>query len=294
VLGAIFSDPCDQSGAMVDAVAPDGPAASVGLSAATANVRCHGKLTPSGGDIITSIDGTPVTSSHDVGVALATKLAGERISVRYERQGLAHAAAPIALEPGLDYTAINRLCATRTSDAGFLAAVEQLVVPPADQQQVINWLGVVQAEANLDQRNQSGQSQIDSQAQSNLKSQEASVTLCSPAQSSQPEAGPLPTMVVGSWRGTEPSSIAFSGDGGNVMTGISWTSWTYTTATGAGASIVQTCIPDCATGPQRTVKTTITLSDVQSGIFTKLVEVRPGQTYHGTYQSPDWPGSASS
>jgi hypothetical protein len=53
----------------------------------------------------------------------------------------------------------------------------------------------------------------------------------------------------GTWTGMEPSTIAFSADGGNIVTGIRWSSWNHVNAVGQGtyqaavpiASTVQRC-----------------------------------------------------
>lgn len=45
----------------------------------------------------------------------------------------------------------------------------------------------------------------------------------------------------------EPSSYVLAcGDGGNGLTGVHWTSWTPTGATGTGNEYLNSCIPDCA------------------------------------------------
>ncbi len=104
----------------------------------------------------------------------------------------------------------------------------------------------------------------------------------------------LPTVIVGSWTGTKPSNIAFSGDGGNVVTGIKWSLWASAQALGEGTSVIQNCIPNCAQGKNTPVATTIVLSQPQAGHFTRMTESRNGQTIVATYgSSHTWPFSAS-
>ena len=107
---------------------------------------------------------------------------------------------------------------------------------------------------------------------------------------------PLPVLIAGSYRGRRPSNIDISGDGGNIVTGLRW-DWTASHATGEGTSNIQNCVPDCASGTDTPVPTSIVLLDPTDGYFTKLVEQRNGQTevfYYTPGQYPDdWPGGAS-
>jgi hypothetical protein len=68
----------------------------------------------------------------------------------------------------------------------------------------------------------------------------------------------LPVMVTDGWTGVRPSVIDFSGDAGNLVTNITWLSWTATAAVGSGRSGIQSCKPDCATGPVTYVPTAVT------------------------------------
>lgn len=109
---------------------------------------------------------------------------------------------------------------------------------------------------------------------------------------------PLPVFIAGPYRGRRPSTIDISGDAGNIVTGLHWTKWTGSYAMGYGTSNIQSCIPDCASGSETPVATSITLKDPSSrGYFTKLVEHRNGQTETFTYTPghypDDWPGDAS-
>jgi hypothetical protein len=119
-----------------------------------------------------------------------------------------------------------------------------------------------------------------------------------PSANSQPAAG-APELIVGSpgasvFAGTEPSEIDFSGDGGNVVIDITWSSWTGTQALGEGTSDLQNCVPNCAEGTDTPVATTITLLDPQAGHFTQIVETRNGLTSDGSYGGQqDWPLQAA-
>jgi hypothetical protein len=72
----------------------------------------------------------------------------------------------------------------------------------------------------------------------------------------------------------QPTEIAYSGDGTNVVTGITWSSWTAAAAS-----------PD-------NVSTTITLSAPVNGHFTQMTETRNGSTADYTYPNT-WAQSAS-
>jgi serine/threonine protein kinase len=107
-------------------------------------------------------------------------------------------------------------------------------------------------------------------------------------------AGPaqLPVLTVGSYTGMKPTEIAYSGDATNVVTKITWSSWTATGASGQGTSDIDSCDPNCAQAPPSLVPTTVTLSAPVNGRFTKMTETRNGFT--STYTYPDnWPESAS-
>ncbi|HSZ39694.1 MAG TPA: hypothetical protein VK817_07035 [Trebonia sp.] len=87
----------------------------------------------------------------------------------------------------------------------------------------------------------------------------------------------LPVVNIGTYTGRKPSEIDFSADGGNVVTGIRWQSWTARGATGHGTSAIESCVPNCAQGPVTYVPTTITLSAPLGGKFTVLTETRKGR-----------------
>jgi serine/threonine protein kinase len=102
----------------------------------------------------------------------------------------------------------------------------------------------------------------------------------------------LPVLTVGSYTGMKPTEIAYSGDATNVVTKITWSSWTAAGATGQGTSDIDSCTPNCAQAPPSLVPTTVTLTAPVNGKFTKMTETRNGFT--STYTYPDnWPQSAS-
>jgi hypothetical protein len=97
--------------------------------------------------------------------------------------------------------------------------------------------------------------------------------------------------------GIEPAAIYFSGDATNVVTSISWSSWTATQASGTGTWIDEGCVPDCATGSQTPYQATIELSNPEGGIFTTLLETTSGPDGFSmtfTYPGPStWISGAS-
>jgi serine/threonine protein kinase len=102
----------------------------------------------------------------------------------------------------------------------------------------------------------------------------------------------LPVLVVGGYSGMKPTEIAYSGDSTNVVTGITWSSWTATSATGTGTSDIDNCVPSCAAASPNPVTATVTLSNPVDGHFTQMSETRNGTTTNYTYPS-SWAQSAS-
>jgi hypothetical protein len=82
----------------------------------------------------------------------------------------------------------------------------------------------------------------------------------------------LPIITLGGFSGRYPTEIAFSADGGNVVTGITWSSWTANGAVGNGTWTYENCVPDCVHGSQTPYPATITLSNPVGGQFTTLTE----------------------
>ena len=105
-------------------------------------------------------------------------------------------------------------------------------------------------------------------------------------------AATLPVLVVGSYSGMKPAEIAYSGDSTNVVTGMTWSSWTATSATGTGTSDIDSCVPSCAAASPNPVTTTVTLSAPVDGHFTQMSETRNGTTTNYTYPG-QWAQSAS-
>jgi serine/threonine protein kinase len=119
----------------------------------------------------------------------------------------------------------------------------------------------------------------------------------SPGQPAASTSGPssstaLPVLAVGSYSGMRPTEIAYSGDATNVVTGLTWSSWTASGATGTGTSDIDSCVPSCAAASPDNVSTTITLSDPVNGQFTRMTETRNGSTASYTYPN-NWAQSAS-
>ena len=106
------------------------------------------------------------------------------------------------------------------------------------------------------------------------------------------ESRALPKLVAGSYSGINPRDVFFSGDAGNIVTNIKWKRWTQTGAVGHGTSNIQGCIPNGAQGTETPVATSVTFSKPRAGHFTKVVEVRTGQTLVGYYGRPSWPEGA--
>ena len=120
----------------------------------------------------------------------------------------------------------------------------------------------------------------------------ASTPATTPATTPASTAAQLPALVVGSYSGSKPTEIAYSGDATNVVTKITWASWTAAGATGTGTSDIDSCIPNCATAPTDYVTTTITLSTPANGHFTQMTETRNGSTTNYTYPAT-WAQSAT-
>jgi len=135
-----------------------------------------------------------------------------------------------------------------------------------------------------------------------MRSRLASIALCLAAAgamvTAEATAAPahaaraLPKLIVGSYSGIKPRVIGFSGDGGNIVTKIKWKRWNQTTAVGHGTSDLQGCVPNCAQGSETPVAATVFLSKPRNGHFTKIVEVRAGQTLVGHYRHYSWPEGA--
>jgi hypothetical protein len=106
-----------------------------------------------------------------------------------------------------------------------------------------------------------------------------------------------PVFIAGSYRGRRPANIGISGDGGNIVTHLHWSQWASARAAAIGTSDIQGCVPNCAEGTERSVRTSIELLDPRHGYFTTLVERRAGHTevflYTPGHRPDNWPGDAS-
>ena len=102
--------------------------------------------------------------------------------------------------------------------------------------------------------------------------------------------GPYPNCVY-QYHGIEPTSIYFSGDNTVSIREITWSSWNDTSAAGSGTWYFVNCTPDCATGPVTKYPATLSLSNVQNGLFTVLTTTMQGKTTTYNYTS-NWPQSA--
>jgi hypothetical protein len=120
-------------------------------------------------------------------------------------------------------------------------------------------------------------------------------TTTSPAASSLPLFSIPPVNGSGGYSGRYPTMIGLSVDGGNIISGISWTSWEPEQAVGHGTWTAQNCVPDCASGSETPYPATITLSNPANGVYTTLTEVTSGpygSTTVYTYGSQNWAQSA--
>jgi hypothetical protein len=87
---------------------------------------------------------------------------------------------------------------------------------------------------------------------------------------------PIVTLWNSSWTGIEPHVVQISGDAGNIVGDMTWTSWTSQSAVGHGTWGYDDCNPDCASGNVTDYPATITFSNPSFGRFTELTEVTTG------------------
>jgi hypothetical protein len=98
-----------------------------------------------------------------------------------------------------------------------------------------------------------------------------------------------PLFSAGSSTGRRPVDVYISGDGGNIITQIHWRAWKRSYAYGVGTSDILGCVPNCASGSENPVRTTLTLSHPRSGHWTKLLEIRRGHRLTAHYGRTFWP-----
>jgi S1-C subfamily serine protease len=70
-----------KQGALVQSVVPGGPAAKAGVKGGNATVTIDGQRVRAGGDVITEIDGDPVTGMEEVANAIADKQPGDQVQL---------------------------------------------------------------------------------------------------------------------------------------------------------------------------------------------------------------------
>jgi S1-C subfamily serine protease len=75
------------SGAWIQALVGDGPAAKAGLRAGTGEVRFQAQRFATGGDVIVAVAGRPIREPEDVSTALAPLRPGQRVKISYVRDG---------------------------------------------------------------------------------------------------------------------------------------------------------------------------------------------------------------
>ena len=99
---------------------------------------------------------------------------------------------------------------------------------------------------------------------------------------------PIVTLGQESWVGIEPNVVQISGDAGNIVGNMTWTSWNSESAAGYGTWGYDDCNPDCAAGTVTDYPATITFSEPSFGRFTELTEVTTGP--HAFSLSAPMPG----
>lgn len=75
-----------------------------------------------------------------------------------------------------------------------------------------------------------------------------------------------------------PSNINLSGDGSNIVYGLTWAAWDGKGATGNGTVDWEDCNPNCAGGSHTPTPVRIYLNDPVNGVFSLLTEEVKGQT----------------
>jgi len=74
--------------------------------------------------------------------------------------------------------------------------------------------------------------------------------------------------------------MQFSGDAGNVVGDITWSTWNASGASGVGAWGYDDCVPDCARGTVTDYPAALTLSLPSDGRFTRVTEYQSGPHGH--------------
>lgn len=77
----------DQTGVMIVDVQPDSPAAKAGLQGSTEEITVAGRTLSIGGDVITAVDGQPITSLADLQTIMAQTKANDVLTLTIIRDG---------------------------------------------------------------------------------------------------------------------------------------------------------------------------------------------------------------
>ena len=114
------------------------------------------------------------------------------------------------------------------------------------------------------------------------------------AASSSATAAPLPPTAAACTHGAKPqerpTSIDIGCDGHIAMSGVTWSSWETSTASGSGTLTVSDCQPSCATGTTKSSPAFVVVSNPLNGIFQDvLITPPPGDM---APQSSSQPGSS--
>ncbi|HUY64198.1 MAG TPA: hypothetical protein VMV14_06735 [Acidimicrobiales bacterium] len=97
-----------------------------------------------------------------------------------------------------------------------------------------------------------------------------------------------PTVTIGGWTGRQPAAIYFSGDAGDIATGLSWSVWGTSRAVGHGTRNELGCVPNCAQGTSIPYPVTVTRSDPVDGRFASIVEItHDGKGTTESFEVPD-------
>ena len=81
------SDLGTATGVEITEIRDDAPAAAAGLRAASGSETVDGQSYPTGGDVITAVDGEAVTTSAELQRAIDAKRPGDSVSITYTRDG---------------------------------------------------------------------------------------------------------------------------------------------------------------------------------------------------------------
>jgi eukaryotic-like serine/threonine-protein kinase len=81
---------------------------------------------------------------------------------------------------------------------------------------------------------------------------------------------------------SQPPSITFTcGDGGAGIGGLAWSGWGTPVATASGSVWSNDCIPDCGQGTFNSTPGSVTIEDLQDGVYQQVTISAPGTSYDG-------------